>query len=74
MAAWYIATWVNAPLPVMSPTAHSPSAARSRSSTAMAPGGLVEADRADAERREVGAAAGGDQQPLGGRLARRRRE
>src|SRR6266702_4209142 len=36
MPAWYMATWVNAPLPVTSPIAHTPSAARIRSSTAVA--------------------------------------
>src|SRR5205823_4904747 len=33
MSAWYIATWVNAPLPVTSPTPHSRSPARNHSST-----------------------------------------
>ena len=36
MPAWYIAMWVNAPTPVTSPTAHSRSPARIRSSTSSA--------------------------------------
>ena len=36
MPAWYMAMWVNAPCPVTSPTAHSLSPARIRSSTATA--------------------------------------
>ena len=34
--AWYMDMWVNAPLPVMSPSAHTPGAARRWSSTGMA--------------------------------------
>ena len=36
MPAWYMDMWVNAPLPVMSPSAHTPGAARMWSSTGMA--------------------------------------
>ena len=35
MSAWYMAMWVCALTPVMSPIAHRPSAARIRSSTLM---------------------------------------
>ena len=36
MPAWYMDMWVKAPLPVMSPSAHTPGAARMCSSTGMA--------------------------------------
>ena len=36
MPAWYMDMWVKAPLPVISPSAHTPGAARMRSSTGMA--------------------------------------
>ena len=49
MPAWYMATWVNAPLPVISPIAHSPPAARIRSSVAM----LLAAYGLDARARSI---------------------
>ena len=36
MPAWYMDIWVKAPLPVMSPSAHTPGAARRWPSTGMA--------------------------------------
>ena len=36
MSAWYMDMWVNAPLPVTSPIAHTPSAARIQPSVAIA--------------------------------------
>ena len=67
-APWYIDTWVNAPLPVMSPMAQTPSATRIRSSGSSTRRVRVEADVLEAEAGEVGATAGRDEQLLGGQL------
>src|SRR6201996_5381586 len=67
MPAWYIDMWVNAPWPVMSPMAHTPSAApRPPAVVRDHLRRLVQADSRHAQRGQVGPAPGRDQQPLGG--------
>ena len=72
MSAWYIEMWVNAPLPVTSPTAQHARrvhrACRVVDRTSARGPAPVQADRVNAERGEVGPAAGCHQQPLGGQL------
>jgi len=61
MADWYIDTWVNGPMPVTSPMAHSPGppgGARRLGSTSP----LVEPDGAHPQTLQVGAPAGRHQQ------------
>ena len=65
IADWYIETWVNAPLPVTSPMAQSPSAAPQPVVDLDRARRRVEPDRLQAEVVEVGRAPGGDQQLVG---------
>ena len=68
MPAWYMDMWVNAPLPVMSPSAHTPGAARMWLVHRDGPQALVDAHRAGADPGEVGAPAGGHQQRVTGEV------
>ena len=62
MPAWYIAMCVNAPTPVTSPTAHSRSPARIRSSTSSALRLRVEPDGVEAELADPGPPPDADEQ------------
>ena len=74
MADWYIDTWVNAPLPVTSPIAQSPSRRRAHPVVDLdGARSRVEPDRLEAEVVEVGGAPGGDQELVGGQLLAGRR-
>ena len=66
MSAWYIDTWVKAPTPVTSPTAHTPSVTRQMAVDGQALGRVVDTDARDVERGEVGPSSRGDEEPLAG--------
>ena len=68
MADWYIETWVNAPLPVTSPSDPEPSAGPHPLVDLDGARGRVEADGLEAEVVEVGGAPRGDQQLVGVQL------
>ena len=68
--AWYIDMWVKAPLPTMSPIAHSLSPARIRASVSTDRAVGVEPDRLEAEVGDVGPPAGRDEQPVGREVER----
>ena len=72
MPAWYMDMCVNAPLPVISPIAHTPSAARIQPSVGISWAASIQADGRHAERGQVDPAPGGDEQPLGGYRAQPR--
>ena len=65
IAAWYIDMCVNAPLPVMSPIAQSPSPARMSLVGVERPGVRVEPDGVQAEVGEVRPSTRRDQQLVG---------
>ena len=66
MSAWYIETWVKAPTPVTSPTAHTPSVTRRWSSTASAWAASSMPMLVDVEGGEVGPSPRGHEQALAG--------
>ena len=63
MSAWYIAMWVKAPLPVMSPSAHRPGARRASARRPATARRRRDPDGPGAQRGEVGAPAGADEEP-----------